>query len=173
MAVAACGGSMSTTEYVDSLNDLVATAAPDLQVSLAAYEQIADPTMADWITFIDREVAIRRVFDEGFEALDPPDSIAEVHQVLDDALDRGVAATERLAGVADTVSSPEEAEQTPEFAEYQAANSDGSTRVCRDAQTKLDEVAASREVFGDTPWIPTELTRTVRAVLGCDQAETG
>jgi hypothetical protein len=173
IVIAACGRSTSTAGYVDGLNELVATAAPDLQASLADYEQIADPTMADWVTFVDREIAIRRVFDEGFDALDPPDSISEVHQILGDALDRGLIATERLAAVADTVSSPAEAEQTPEFAEYQAANSDGSTRVCRDAQAKLDEIAESRETFSDTPWSPTELTRTVRALLGCDEIESG
>lgn len=166
IVVAGCGGSMSPDEYVEGLNDLVATMAPELVASSEAYEEIADPTMEDWVAFVDRELAILYVFGERFDALDPPDSIADVHQVLDNAVDRGLAAVEGLVAVANAVSSPEEAEQTPEFAEYQAANADGSTRACLDAQAKLDDLAASSEVFADEPWF-SSLGLTVRAVLGC------
>ena len=172
ITLAACSGSMSPDEYVEGLNDLVATAAPDLEASVVAYEQIADPTMADWAAFVDREIAIRRVFVDGFDALDPPDSVAEVHRLFDDALDRGLAAAEALAAIADTASSPEEAQQTTEFAEYQDANTDGSSRVCRDALAKLDELAASSEAFADEPWI-SGLALTVRTGFGCIEAETG
>jgi hypothetical protein len=45
--VAACsGGPMSETESVEGLNALVIEAGSDLEASLAAYEQIADPTLA-------------------------------------------------------------------------------------------------------------------------------
>lgn len=128
--------------------------------------------MADWAVFVEREIAIRRVFGDGFDALDPPDAVAEVHRLIDDAADRGLVATEALAAVADTASSPEEAQQTPEFAEYQVANADGSSRVCQDAVAKLDELAASGEVFADQPWI-SGLGITVRAAFGCIEEETG
>jgi len=172
ITLAACGGSMSADEYVEGLNDLVATTAPDLVESLAVYEQIADPTMADWAAFVEREIAIRRVFGDGFDALDPPDAVADVHRLMDDAVDRGLVATEALIGVADTASSPEEAQQTPEFAEYQAANADGSSRVCRDAVAKLDELATSTEAFADQPWV-SNLGVSVRAAFGCIEVETG
>ncbi len=172
ITVAACSGSMSPDEYVEGLNDLVAAAAPDLDASLVAYQQIADPTMADWAAFVDREIAIRRVFVDGFDELDPPDSVAEVHRLFDDALDRGLAAAEALSVIADTASSPEEAQQTPEFAEYRAANAEGSSHVCRDALAKLDELAASSEGFADVPWI-SGLALTVRTGFGCVDTETG
>jgi hypothetical protein len=171
IALAACGGSMSADEYVEGLNDLVATTAPDLVASLAAYEQIAEPTMADWTAFVEREIAILRVFGDGFDALDPPDAVADVHRLMDDAVDRGLVATEALIAVAAGASSPEEAQQTPEFAEYQAANADGSSRVCRDAVAKLDELAASSEAFADQPWV-SNLGVTVRAAFGCIEVET-
>ena len=163
---------MSADEYVEGLNDLVATAAPDLEASLVAYEQIEDPTITDWAAFVDREIAIRRVIADGFEALDPPDSIAEVHRLFDDALDRGLAAAEALGAVTDSASSPEEAQQTPEFAEYQAANADGSSRVCLEALAKLDDLAASSEASADEPWLP-GLGLTLRAAFGCIEAGTG
>jgi hypothetical protein len=170
--LAACGGSMSADEYVEGLNALVATTAPDLAASLAAYEEIADPTVADWASFVEREIAIRRVFGDGFDALDPPDAVAEVHRLMEDAVDRGLMATEALVAVADTASSPEEAQQTSEFAEYQAANADGSSRVCQGAVAKLDELATSGEAFADQPWI-SSFGVTVRAAFGCVEMETG
>ncbi len=73
---------------------------------------------------------------------------------------------------AGTVSSLKEAERTPEFAEYRAANADGA-RICLDVQAKLDDLAANGEAFADTPWIPDELSLAVGAALGCGELETG
>jgi hypothetical protein len=164
---------MSENEYVEGINELVAVARTDLEASMATYEDIEDPTMVDWAAFVDREVAIRRTFVDEFAALEPPDSITDVHRILSDALDRGLASAQSLEIVAATASSPQEAEQTPEFAEYVAANIDGSTRVCAEAQAKLDDLAASGEVFSNVPWFPGELTRTVRAAFGCSETENG
>jgi hypothetical protein len=171
VSFAACSGSMSETEYVEGLNDLVETAVPNLEASAAAYGQIADPTMAEFVAGIDREIAIGGEFRQGLDALDPPDSIADVHRIIDDILDRGQSAAEGLVAVADTVSSLEEAQHTPEFAEYQAANAD-SDRICRDLQSKLDTIAESGEAFADVPWL-SGLGLTVRAAFGCANIETG
>lgn len=174
IAVAACGGSMSANEYVQGLNSLIETTAPELDASVAAYEQIVNPTMADWVAFVDREVAIRRVFGDGFEALDPPDSLVDVHRILEELVARGLVAAEGLIPVADTVSSPEEAEQTAEFAEYQAANTDGTRRACLEVHAKLDDLATGPSI--DNSWFP-DLRLTVRSILGdaagCREIETG
>jgi hypothetical protein len=165
--VAACGGSMTETEYVDALNALVETGRSDLEVSAAAYGQIAEPTLADSVAFIEREVAIRGEFREGFEALDPPDSLTDVHRVLGDAFVRLMDAAEGLVAVAGSVGSVEEAEQTPEFAEYLAANADGRL-ACLDVQELLDGLVASGEAMADAAWIP-KVGLAVRAVLGCGE----
>lgn len=155
---------MSETEYVEGLNALVVTAASDLEASLVAYEQIADPTLADFVARVDREIAVMSVVREKFEALDPPDSIADVHRIMVDTLARLLAAAERLVDAADTVNSLEEAEQTPEFAEYHATNAD-SDSICLDLQAKINDLAASGEGFGG-PWI-SDLRLTTRAFLDC------
>jgi hypothetical protein len=107
---------------------------------------------------------------EKFEALDPPGSIADVHQVMVDTLARLLAGAEGLVDVADTVSSLEEAQQTVEFAEYQAVNAD-SDSICLDLQAKINDLAANGEGFGG-PWI-SELRLTTRAFLDCDDVATG
>jgi hypothetical protein len=166
---AACGGPLTATEYVDALNTLVETGRSDLEASVAAYGQIEDPTLADSVAFIEREVEIRGEFLEGFDALDPPDTLAEVHRVLGDVLVRLLAAADGLLAVADSVSNVGEAEQTPEFAEYQAANADG-TLACMEVQELLDDLVSSGQALADASWIP-DVGLAVRAVLGCGEIE--
>lgn len=168
---AACGGSLTADEYVEELNLLAATGRSDFEAAGVVYNQIAEPTMADEISFLEREVAIRRVFIDGFEALDPPEPIVEVHQLLGDVFVRLTAAAEGLAVAAGTVGSIEEAERTPEFAEYRAANADGAL-ICLDVQARLDDLAASGKAFADQPWL-SGLGLVVEAALGCGEIEQG
>jgi hypothetical protein len=170
IVVAACGGAMSETEYVEGLNALVETARSDLEGPSLAYAQIADSTKADLVAFVDQEIAISSEVRQEFDALDPPGSIADVHRVIDDTLARGLTAAEGLVAVADTLSSLEEVEKTPEFAEYEAANAN-SDRSCLDVQSKLDDLADSERGV-DNPWMP-DLRLTVRVALGCDESGTG
>lgn len=85
---------------------------------------------------------------------------------------RLLAAAEGLVASAGSVSSLEGAEQTPEFAEYRAANADGA-RVCLEVQAKLGDLAASGEAFADAAWIPDELSLAVGAALDCGELESG
>ncbi len=156
---------MSETEYVEGLDAFTKTAVSEVQASTLAYAQIVDPTKADLVARLDRENAIGTEARQEFDALDPPDSLADVHRVIDDVLARSLAAGEGLVAVAVTVSSLEEAEQTPEFAEYEAAKAD-SHRNCLDVQTELDDLASAETRF-DNPWMPT-LRLAVQATLGCD-----
>lgn len=171
VVVAACSGSMTATEYVDALNALVETGRSDIEASAVAFGQLEDPTLADSVAFVEREVAIRKEFREGFDALDPPDSLVEVHRVLGEAFVRLIDAAEGLVAVTDSVSSVEEAEQTPEFAEYLAANADGNL-ACLDVQELLDDLVASGEALADATWLP-QIGLAVRAVLGCGEIDTG
>ena len=52
IVVAACGGSMTATEYVEGLNVLVATGLSDFEAAVVAQEQIAEPTIAESLAFI-------------------------------------------------------------------------------------------------------------------------
>jgi len=169
MVLAACGGSMSETEYVEGLNALVVDAGSGLEAALATYEQIADPTLEEFVAFVERQLVVEYAVRERFETLDPPASIDDVHRIMVDTLARILAAAEGLVEVADTVSSLEEMEQTSEFAEYQAVNADADS-MCLDVQAKINDLA-TRPII-DSPWI-TDLRLTVRAFLGCVEVEPG
>jgi hypothetical protein len=150
---------------------LAATGRSALEAATADDDQAGDPTLAGEVAFLEQEIDIRRVFLDGFEALEPPEPITEVHRLLGDAFVRLTVAAEGLAASAGTVSSFEEAEQTPEFTEYLAANADGA-RVCLDVQAKLDGLVASGDEFADVPWI-SGLGLVVQAALSCGEIETG
>jgi hypothetical protein len=171
LGIAACGGSMTADDYVEDLNALVAIGRSDFEAAASTYDQVAEPTLATEVVFLDEEVAIRRAFLDGFDALEPPEPIAVVHGLLGDAFVRLTLAAESLAATAGTASNIEEVERTPEFSEYLAANADGA-RVCLDVQAKLDELAASGEALADVPWVA-GLGLVANAALGCGEIETG
>jgi hypothetical protein len=169
VVVAACsGGPMSGNEYVESLNALVVDAGSDLETSLAAYEQTANPTLEDFIDFVEQQLVFEYEVRDRFDTFDPPDTIDEVNQVMVDTLARIIAAAEGLVEVADTVGSLRELQQTPEFAEYRGVNTDADS-MCQDVEAKLNDLSTRPAI--DSPWL-TDLQRTVRAFLDCDDAGT-
>ena len=159
---------MSENEYVESLNTLVVDAGSDLEGSLAAYIQIEDPTLDDFIDFVEQQLVFEYEVRERFETFDPPGSLDDVNQLMVDTLFRIIAAAEALVDVADTTGSLEEIERTPEFAEYQGVNTDADS-MCHDVEAKLNDLSTGPVI--DSPWL-SDLQRTVRAFLDCDDAGT-
>jgi hypothetical protein len=169
VVLAACGGgSMSETDYVESLNALVVDAGSDLGASLAAYDQIADPTLDEFIAFVEQQLVHEYEVRDRFETFDPPGSIDDVNQLMVDTLARIIVVAEELVDVRNTVTSLEEIEQTPEFARYQDVNT-AADSMCEDVQAKLNDLS-DRPVI-DAPWLM-DLQRTVQAFLNCDDAGT-
>jgi hypothetical protein len=160
---AGCGGSMSETEYVEGLNDLVESATPRFEASYATYEQIAEPALADLVARIEQELSIMYDVRGLFDALDPPDSIADVNGIMVDTLGRLIGVAEAVVETSQTVGSREELEQTAEFAAYQSVDAE-SDSLCPEVQARFDEL--SNRAFIDDPWI-SDLRLSVRAFLDC------
>jgi hypothetical protein len=170
ISIAACGGgSMSETEYVEALNDLVMGAGPALETSLVAFQQIDEPTLDDFVSHVEDQLAVEYQVRDKFEALDPPESIENVNQIMVDVLFRILAAAEDLIAVAETLDSLEELEQTREFAEYQTVNADADS-MCLDVQAEFDDLLAGPVI--DDPWLA-DLQLTVRGFVNCDIDATG
>jgi hypothetical protein len=164
----ACGASTPEEEYVEELNELVSRTRSEFVIAVGAFNQIQEPSVAEAFSFLEREVAIRRELLEGFDSLNPPESLAEVHGALRDVIARLLTAAEMLTFLESSTSSFDELEQAPEMAEYEAANADGS-RVCFEVQAMLDELAAASERFDEVPWL--DLGLAAQAVLGCGGIE--
>ena len=158
------GGDMSLSEYVDEMNTIGARIAQQSEVVFAEAEQIATPS--DVNAWMERVRPLRIEVLEGFEGLDPPEQVADLHRLISDWMAKIILAEEALAARASTVAGWEEFSQSSEMTAYRATLVEGKT-VCTDFQAKLDATAA-RDVFADTPWIPGELKEVVDAALGCE-----
>ena len=165
LVIASCGGSMTETEYVEELNAIAARAHTLFEPVVDAYNQVGEPTLADEVSFLDQEIAIWREVAAPLDALDPPDSLTEIHELLSDLFERQLVAAEDLAPVAESLSSRDQLVLTPEFAEYEAVNINGS-QACVDVQARLDDLAATRQATADVPWLPT-LGIAAQATMGC------
>ena len=162
--VAACGGGpMSETEYVEGFNELTSSAGPRFEAIYAAYEQIAEPKLTHVVDRFEQELAIMYDVRDLFEALDPPDSITKVNEIMVDILGRLIGAAEAVVEASESVGSREELEQTAEFSAYQSVNAE-SDSMCPAVQAEFDKLS-DRAVIDD-PWI-TDLRLSVRAFLDC------
>ena len=169
MILASCGvGPMSETEYVESLNAMVTNAGTDLEAARVNYEQITNPTLDEFVEFVEQQLAVEYGVRDQFDSFDPPPSIVGVNQIMVDALGRIIAAAEALVAAADNVGTLEEIERTQEFAEYQMVNAD-SDNMCPDVQAEFDALSDGPAI--DTPWLA-DLQLTARALLDCDNPET-
>lgn len=165
MVVASCSVEpMSETEYVESLNLLVVNAGSGLEAAQVNYEQIEDPTLDEFVEFVEQQLAVEYDVRDQFDSFDPPPSIVGVNQIMVDALGRIIAAAEALIDAADTVSTLEELERTPEFATYSTVNAD-SDSMCPDVQAEFDALSDRPTI--ETPWLA-DLQLTARALLDCD-----
>lgn len=170
MVLTSCGvGPMSETEYVESLNALVANAGPGLEAAQVKYEQITDPTLDDFVEFVEQQLAVEYDVRDQFDSFDPPPSIDGVNQIMVDTLQRIIAVAEALVDAAGTVGTLEEIERTPAFAAYQTVNADADS-MCPEVQAEFDALSTRPAI--DTPWLA-DLRLTATALLGCDDPGTG
>jgi hypothetical protein len=113
-----------------------------------------------------REVAIRSQLEIEVRELDPPEALADLHDVLADWItslrQAGTALADR-AGSGGTWSA------LLQSAEYQAYESTliGGAAVCNEFQAELDATEA-RGAFADSPWVPGEMKEVADAIIGCD-----
>lgn len=161
---------MTASEYVEELNVIVSRANALFEPAVASYNQVAEPTFADEVTFLSRELEIRRGMAVPIDALDPPKLLADVHELIVEVSERQLGAAEGLLTVAQGVNSFDELQGTAEFAVYEAANEFGS-RVCVEVQAMLDDLADKEDPFADTAWVADQLSLAVRGALGCGAVE--
>ncbi len=160
-----CGGSaLSLSEYVDRLNAIGNDANPQLEVLIAELERSRTPTAVK--ATMERMVALRVESIEATEALEPPQQIADLHDLFAGWEVRLLSVEEALAARAGSVAGWEEFFVSSELEAYRAALVEGK-ELCIEFQTRLD-ATADRGVFAGIDWLPGELKEAVEALLGCD-----
>jgi hypothetical protein len=173
----ACGGDeMSLTEYVERLNDIVEearqqyeqlVASPDGGVLVAGPDQLADFAPQDLQAALEQVRDIEAGVEEATAAIDPPQQVADLHNLFFDFDSEFIAAQEALASRAGTAVDWNELSETPEMAAYRTALAEDK-QGCADSQAELNAIGERRETFAENPWIPTELKEIFEVALGCD-----
>lgn len=174
------GGDLTLTQYVERVDAIFERGMQQYEVLVTSPQGLVlvvgqgphlgfDDEGAQLTDFTpqDLQVALERVAEIQSEALaaaaaiDPPEQIADLH----DLYFRELPIAE-LAARAGTAADWEELSASPEMARYRNALA-ADNQVCADFQAKLD-ATADRGAFADTPWLPNELTEIVDYALGCD-----
>ena len=167
LVVAACGGSLTLSEYAAEAEDLTTKVIVGLETLDAEWEAQAPTLEGAWV-YWDRRVAFRVEFLEGIQALDPPNELTDLHETGLDIFSRLTAAEEALAARVDTFETVADLEQmweTPEGRAARAADEEGIA-ICHAAQAGFD-VTEDRDALESVPWIPAEMKEIVRVAFGC------
>ena len=177
LLLAACGGGeMSLTEYVERLNTIVEQARQQYEVLVTSPQGavlVAEPDQLTGFAPQDLQAALEQVreieaaVDEATAAIDPPEQVADLHDLFFDFDGDFISAQEALAARAGTAVDWEELSASPEMVAYRAALAKDK-QECADSQTQVNAIGEQRGVFADTPWIPGELKEIFEVVLGCD-----
>ncbi len=157
------GGALSLTEYVDRLNAVNGRLNPQMESLISDLERSTTPREVS--ATVERMAALRIESVQAAEALDPPEQIADLHQLFLSWEKRLLPIEEAFAARAGIVAGWEELLESAEVAAYRTALVEGK-QGCIEFQARLD-ATANRGVFADTPWIPSALSEVVAARLGC------
>jgi len=172
LVVSACGsGRLTTSEYAAQARDLTREIIERIAALDAEWESQV-PTAAGAQTYWERRIDARVEFQEGFQALDPPEQAIESHEAALGIFSRLTAAERAVAARAVTLDFDEATDHglwwnTPEGRAARAADAE-AIAICQAGQGEFDETQ-HREVFADTPWIPPDMKEVVQILLGCPE----
>ncbi len=177
VVVASCGGEeASLAEYTEQVKVIVDQAAeqygtlvasPQGAVLVAGPDEITEFTPQDLQHAFERVREIEAGVEESIAAIDPPDSIAELHDLFFDFDDGFIPAQEAMAAKAGIAGDWYELSDSPEMSAYRTALA-LDKQQCADFEARLNAISDQRENLADTPWIPPDLKEAFEAFFGCE-----
>jgi len=170
LLVGACSSPMSLGEYAEEVESLVVTM--NQRIDDGEAEVAADPTLERAQSYATDRLDARRHFVEAFDALGPPDEVADLHATALDIFNRLVTAETTLADLVMVAGSFEEADAvwiTPQGEAFRKIDEE-AVALCAVVQADLD-ATQQREAFAETPWIPPEMKEVIEVTFRCDRAD--
>ena len=172
--VAGCGnGELNLADYAGQAEQLL-TAMNRRIDTLEAQFQTEGFTLDNTREFWETKVVARREFIAGMESIEPPEEAAEMHAAAIGIVSRLMTADEAVAQLVRSMETDQDLNgllQSPEFLATEVVDEE-AVALCQAAQAEFDSTA-DRAVFGDTPWIPSELREVVSVAFGCTNEERG
>lgn len=165
LALSACGGESSLTEYAAELESAVAHMNGRLDELDAALGETAD--LEQIRQYANERVAARYAFVVVLENLEPPSEVAELHDAAQDVMGRLADAESALADYvneADDAVAVGDLWATPLGVAARTADQE-SIELCLAAEERLD--TQERSELAGVPWIPSELKEVVVVAFGC------
>lgn len=172
IGLAACGGGLTLSEYAERLES--ALFAMNIRID-AVDLQLEDATSVDEARRLWTErVAARETMVEEFEALDPPEQAAELHEVALDILQRLTAAEAAMGVKAAEYEDVSDLGEIWNSAAGRAARAidEEAIAICQAAQAVFDDTV-DRKILADVGWISSELKEVVDVAFFCPGAERG
>lgn len=174
LLVAGCGdGELTMSEYATQIESLITTMNAKID-TLDAEITSQESTLEDAQDFWEAKLVARRELIAGFESIEPPQDAAEMHASAIAIVARLTDTDEAVAELVGTMETEEELGlllESQEFLATEAVDVE-AIAMCQAAQAEFDSTA-DREVFGDAPWIPSELREVVLVGFGCTKEERG
>ena len=171
LAAASCSSGLSLTEYASEAETLATTMNKSLDEIDVIFEAGAT-SIAEVRTYADDRMAARRGFLAGFEDLDPPEEVEDLHAATLDILRTLVDAEQELADLAyttDDLASLEGLWDTPTGQKARQVDAQ-VVALCQAAEASLNSTR-ERQAFVGQPWVPSELQQVVEVGFGCTAAD--
>lgn len=165
LALSACGGESSLTEYASELEAAVAAMNGQLDELDAELSETSDIEQVK--RYANERVAARYAFVRSFETLDPPSNVSDLHDAALGIMGRVADAESALADYVNEVNSVTEIDDfwsTPLGVAARSADAE-AIELCLAAQAELD--TTKRANLAGVPWIPPELKEVVVVAFGC------
>ena len=164
IVLAACGGSLSLTEYAEELEAVGASATDRFDRVEAIYED-ENAALEDVRLAVKESARIRHDFHEELEAIEPPDQMAELHGLLIEVHAKIVDANQTWADTAENAQTTEEILENAELLAFVEIGAVG-LELCRQFQAAFD-ATKERAELENVPWLPREMKESVEVAFGC------
>jgi hypothetical protein len=170
IAIGACGGGPSLTEYAAVVEDAVAAMNAEVDAAHAEFDSDV-PTPARAGLLMDRRAAARSAFVAFLEDLEPPEEAEELHALALQVVDRLSNAEAALAAKA-AATAPADLDLLWNSAEARQleAVDESAVAMCNLAQETFDSTS-EREGFSGSSWMPPALKEVVDVAFRCSADE--
>ena len=165
LALSACGGGLSLTDYAGELESAVSEMNGRLDELDAELSETGD--LEEIKEYARARVAVRYRFVAVLDELEPPSEVSDLHTAAEGIIGRLADAEAALAGFVDGLEPGADIGdvwETPLGLAARAADEE-SIELCLAAQSALD--TTERRDLAEVPWIPPELKEVVVVAFGC------
>lgn len=171
-SLVACGSPTPTAaEYAEEIEDLVQEMAQRFQDADTTWEA-QEPDLDGALAYWEERLDIRHDFLSDLEDVAYPPEVADMHESSLAIFTRITAADEAIAALVETYDDVTEHRPWLDTPEGRASLAvlDEVYEFCRESQAEFD-ATSDREDLAGVPWLPPEMSRTIKVAFGCPPSD--